>query len=164
MQLSHQCQTGFTLMELLMVISLIGILAAVAIPSYSIYLKRAKISEAFFLASSLTHNITEYYSMYGKLPVNLQALALPPAAKLSGQYVSQMEIVDGAIHIQFGKADEKLANQILTLRPALVIADPPVPAIHWVCGYAEVIEGMTVFGENQTTLAAMYLPKICLAN
>jgi len=164
MQLPHQRQTGFTLMELLMVISLIGILAMVAIPSYSIYLKRAKVSEAFFLASSLTHNITEYYSTYGKLPVNLQALALPPAANLSGQYVSQMAIVNGAINIQFGNADEKLAKQILTLRPALVITNPPVPAIYWVCGYAEVIEGMTVFGENQTTLPPMYLPKVCLAD
>jgi type IV pilus assembly protein PilA len=122
---------GFTLIELMLAVAIIGILAAAAIPNYSNYLKRAKISEAFILASSLTKTISDYYSYHGKLPKNNQTAELPE--NLGGQYVKSMQIENGAIHINF---DQTLNSATLSLRPAIVTAYPPTNALTWVCGYA----------------------------
>ncbi len=148
---------GFTLIELMFVVAIIGILAAIAIPNYVDYLKRAKISEAFILASGLTKTIADYYSYYGKLPPNNQASHLPE--NLGGQYVKSMQIENGAIHLKF---DQSVDNGTLTLRPAIIIADPPSNTLIWVCGYARALEGTRIFGENQTNIEQKYLPPICL--
>lgn len=152
---------GFTLLELTTVTAIISILAMIAVPAYSNYLKRAKVSEAFMLSSALTKRIGDYYSFYGKFPKDHQALALPPPENLGGRFVKSMQVADGAIHIKFAEDDTDLANAILSLRPAIVIAYPPTDAITWVCGYATAVAGMTLIGDNQTTIKRKYLPKNC---
>lgn len=152
---------GFTLLELTCVVALIGILAAAAIPAYTDYLKRAKVSEAFMLSSALTKRIGDYYSFYGKFPKDHQALALPPPEQLGGRFVASMQVEGGAIHIKFAKDDTVLADGILSLRPALVIAYPPTEAITWVCGYATAVAGMTLIGDNKTTISRKHLPRNC---
>ena len=149
---------GFTLIELMMVVAIIGILAAVAIPTYSDYLKRAKVSEAFILASSLTKTIADYYSHHGKLPKNNEDAELPEPENLAGQYVKSLQIENGAIHVAF--VDDYFG--ILTLRPALVMSTPPTNALTWVCGYAKAVEGMTLVGDNKTDIEPKFLPKVCL--
>ena len=152
---------GFTLIELMMVISIIGILAAIAIPAYSDYLKQAKLSEAFILASSITTTIGDYYAYQGKLPKDNNAVHLPEPQNLGGQYVESLQIDNGAIHVNFQKNVLSVATT-LTLRPAIVTAYPPNNALTWVCGYAKAVEGMTLIGENKTDIDPKYLPAVCL--
>jgi type IV pilus assembly protein PilA len=156
---------GFTLIELMCVISIIGILAMAAIPSYTDYLQRAKVSEAFMLASSISKTIADYYSYHGKLPKNNLAADLPAPENLGGQHVKSIEIENGAIHMNFDsfERDKKTpASVTLTLRPAIVVAYPPTNALIWVCGYASAIKGMIVIGDNKTDIEQKYLPSVCL--
>lgn len=153
--------SGFTLIELMFVIAIIGILAAFAIPNYSDYLKRAKVSEAFILASSITKTVADYYAYHGKFPKNNQAAALPKPENLGGQYVKSLEIQDGAIHVIFKQQlAEELSGKTLTLRPVIVDTSPTMSALIWVCGYAEVPEGLSAIGENKTNLAK-FTPPAC---
>ncbi len=153
---------GFTLIELTFVVTIIGILAAVAIPAYTDYLKRAQVSEAFLLTSSLTKTIADYYAYHGKLPKNNEAAELPEPENLGGQYVESLQIENGAIHVIFQQQQSYLGATILTLRPAIVNANPPTGVLTWVCGYAEAVEGMTLIGDNKTDIAPNYLPMVCL--
>ena len=148
---------GFTLIELMLVIAIISILASIAIPNYQIYLKRAKISEAFVLVTAITQTIGEYYSYHGQFPQNNQVTNLPD--NLKGQYVKNIQIENGAIHLSFNKS---LENATLTLRPAIIVVSPPSNILLWVCGYATGIKGTTIIGENKTDIKQEYLPSICL--
>jgi len=153
---------GFTLIELMLVVAIIGILAAVAIPAYTDYMRRAKVSEAFMLASSLTKTIGDYYAYHGKLPKDNHVVGLPEPQALGGQYVAALQIENGAIHVDFQNALRDNEMAMLTLRPAIVNAYPPNNALTWVCGYAEAVEGMTLIGDNKTDIDPKYLPKACL--
>jgi type IV pilus assembly protein PilA len=114
-------QFGFTLIELMIVVAIIGILAAIAIPAYQDYTIRAQVTEAFSLASELKGPIQEYRKERGQFPVDNAAAGVPDAEKLIGNYVTRVDVHDGSINVTFGNfVNKAIEGQIVTLQPIVV--------------------------------------------
>jgi type IV pilus assembly protein PilA len=88
-------QKGFTLIELMIVVAIIGILAAVALPAYQDYTIRAKVSELILAASAFRTAVTEKYQADSSLPIAGTGLTVTLAGKITGGTVSN----DGSITI-----------------------------------------------------------------
>lgn len=88
-------QKGFTLIELMIVVAIIAILAAIAIPAYQDYVIRAQVSEGLSLADSAKTAVGEFYSNYGVLPGNNASAGLAPPTSIKGNYVSEVRIGEG---------------------------------------------------------------------
>jgi len=110
--------SGFTLIELMIVVAIIAILAAIALPAYQDYLVRAQTAEAVTLMDGTRTNLWEYISTKGVMPPNNAAAGLPSPVSITGAYVSQVDISGGVATAKFGKkANIKIANQLLLLSP-----------------------------------------------
>ncbi len=92
-----KAQQGFTLIELMIVVAIIGILAMVAMPAYSRYLVRAQVAEGLNLSGPLKVGVVEFYEMNGAFPANNSEAALEPPASYTGSYVSTIT-VNGAVN------------------------------------------------------------------
>lgn len=167
-----QSLAGFTLIELTIAIAVIGILAAVAIPRYTDYLYRSYVVEMFNLSQEPIKKITEYYAYHGRLPLNNEAAGLPIPSILQGRYVKEVRVEQGAVHITLheplGTTKETVADAAtthLSIRPALPDVEQAglIPALHWVCGYAEALPNHTAIGANKTNIVGDYLPYHCQA-
>ncbi|HEZ6953417.1 TPA: pilin [Neisseria meningitidis] len=90
-------QKGFTLIELMIVIAIVGILAAVALPAYQDYTARAQVSEAILLAEGQKSAVTEYYLNHGKWPGNNSDAGVASASDIKGKYVEKVEVANGVI-------------------------------------------------------------------
>lgn len=153
--------TGFTLIEMLMVVAVIAILAMVALPSYQGKLVRDQIIEGSALANLAKGPIAAYWSASKTLPVDNASIALPAPDQIVGNLVRAVTVQDGAIHITYGnRANGILKDKTLSLRPA-VVEDAQVVPVAWVCGGASVPDKMTVHGENKTDIPKEYLPLNC---
>ncbi len=153
---------GFTLIELMIVIAIMGVLSTIAVPSYQDRVIRAQMEEAFNMAEFATKGVEEYYKATQKLPSDNAEAGLPPKEKILGNYVAGLEIAQGGvINISLGNRGNKNINgKTVSLRPA-VVADAPAVPIAWVSGYASVPKGMTVQGENKTDVMLRHLPMNC---
>ncbi|HGJ9860882.1 TPA: pilin, partial [Neisseria gonorrhoeae] len=90
-------QKGFTLIELMIVIAIVGILAAVALPAYQDYTARAQVSEAILLAEGQKSAVTEYYPNHGEWPKDNDSAGVASASKIIGKYVKQVEVKNGVV-------------------------------------------------------------------
>ena len=112
-------QQGFTLIELMIVVAIIGILAAIAIPAYQDYTIRAQVSEGLNLAGGAKAAVSEYTMDRGSFPTdNNEAGISPTPTDISGKYVTQVAVASGLISVTYGNdAHTTLANSILQLSP-----------------------------------------------
>ncbi|EMU4011054.1 pilin, partial [Neisseria gonorrhoeae] len=125
-------QKGFTLIELMIVIAIVGILAAVALPAYQDYTARAQVSEAILLAEGQKSAVTEYYLNNGKWPENNGAAGVAsPASDIKGKYVQSVTVANGVVTAQM-KSDgvnKEIKNKKLSLW-----AKRENGSVKWFCG------------------------------
>lgn len=152
---------GFTLIELMIVVAIIGILAAIAIPAYQDYTIRAQVVEALSLVGELKPSIRDYYGDRGVFPKDNRAAGVPAPEHLIGQYITDIEVTEGAMHVRFGNnSNVQIAGKILSIRPLFVTANPSSP-ISWNCGRNTPPNGMTPSGPNRTDVLPVHLPSAC---
>ena len=137
-------QKGFTLIELMIVVAIIGILAAIAIPAYQDYTIRTQVSEGLTLASDVKAGVAEYAAQTGLWPINLQEAGLGSAAAntdKSGRYVLSIDVLNpGTIQVVYGRdANSRITNANLAIQPLMNNNGDVV----WRCGLADQPQGTT---------------------
>jgi type IV pilus assembly protein PilA len=152
---------GFTLIELMIVVAIIGILASIALPAYQDYTIRAQIAESMTLTTEIKQRVNEHYRARGRFPADNADGGMPGVRQLLGNYVAGVEVANGAVHVELGnKVNQIVRGKILTLRPIIVTGSPASP-ISWVCGNSPAPDGMETVGENRTSVDDRYLPSMC---
>jgi type IV pilus assembly protein PilA len=126
-------QQGFTLIELMIVVAIIGILAAVALPAYQDYTIRAQVSEGMSLIGGAKTSVADYYADKGEFPDSDDAAAFDGAV---GKYVSSVSIgTDGVITATFGgsSVNANISGETLEYTPA---ADTTTNNVTWSCVFS----------------------------
>jgi len=111
-------QQGFTLIELMIVVAIIGILAAIAIPAYQDYTIRAQVSEGLNLSGGAKAAVTEFFQDRGVMPTDNSEAGLADNTAIQGKYVDQVTVADGVISVQYGNSAHAIIDaQHLELTP-----------------------------------------------
>lgn len=134
---------GFTLLELLIAMTIIGILAGIALPVYLGYTIRAQVAEGLNLVGGAESAEAEYITHTGRVPADNLAVNLPSPTSISGHYVSQIQVAQGSIVITYGnQANQQISGDTLILSPMTTAG-----SIAWQC--------------RSLTLPVQYVPSAC---
>jgi type IV pilus assembly protein PilA len=154
---------GFTLIELMIVITIIGILASLAVSAYQTYTVRAQIAEGLNFAAGAKVPIVDAYTNGGVAPANRQATGMTPmATDTRGSYVTSVEIVNGRVDVTYGGplAHQDIIGSVLSLTPYETSGN----SISWRCGNATAPQGSLLSGGSghvAPSVDARYLPSTC---
>lgn len=151
MKIKTQMQKGFTLIELMITVAIVGILAAVALPAYQDYTIRAQVTEGISLASGAKAAVAEFHSNKGSFPADNTEAGLTEAGA-TGKFVSGVSIEDGVITATFSSdapqsANANISGETIVLTPTAEAAGN----LSWSCG------GSMVADADKTK----YLPSSC---
>jgi type IV pilus assembly protein PilA len=123
-----RAQKGFTLIELMIVVAILGVLLAIAIPAYGDYTARANVTEGLSLAASAKLSVSDYVEANGTFPLNNAQAGLAPA--ITGNAVSNVIVTPGLVTITFSSPSQIAGNTLVlsayTTRGSLI----------WTCGAA----------------------------
>nr|AAC38436.1 pilus subunit [Neisseria gonorrhoeae] len=153
-------QKGFTLIELMIVIAIVGILAAVALPAYQDYTARAQVSEAILLAEGQKSAVTGYYLNNGEWPADNGAAGVASASTIKGKYVQKVEVAKGVVTAQMASTG---VNKEIQDKKLSLWAKRQDGSVKWFCG-----QPVTRTGDNDDTVAdannaidTKHLPSTC---
>jgi type IV pilus assembly protein PilA len=168
----RKVQQGFTLIELMIVVAIIGILAAIAIPAYQDYTIRAQVSEGMTLAASAKAAVSESFSDKGEAPLTRVIAGMTVnATDTSGNYVTSVGVAAGTITITYGnQAHLSIVGETLSLTPYESVD----LSVVWRCGLAPLPNGtapmgtagggvLAVYAAPSAGLLPKYLPSACRA-
>jgi type IV pilus assembly protein PilA len=160
-----QIQRGFTLIELMIVVAIIGILAAIAIPAYQDYTIRAQVTEGLNLAGDLKASIAEWYAQTGDW-ADLNQLGISGGATVkAAKYVTEVNVDLGTITITYGNQANKNIQPPNGDKLSLIPGVNQNKDVVWTCGNATTpsASDTTGTGANNTSLLNKYLPATCRA-
>ncbi|HGO7343027.1 TPA: pilin [Neisseria meningitidis] len=155
-------QKGFTLIELMIVIAIVGILAAVALPAYQDYTARAQVSEAILLAEGQKSAVTEYYLNHGIWPGGNSSAGVATSSEIKGKYVAGVKVENGVVTATMASSG---VNKEIQGRKLSLWAKRQNGSVKWFCGQpvARAAKDDTIKAATDTTtnINTKHLPSTC---